>query len=397
MLHDRERGPDKAKPYVKGWGTCDRNSRVLPVIRTDTVALSRELLFWGKPRIVAIPVCNEDEHIVPCLLALATQKHLPHRVVLWINNTPDETENRAHSLIPSLPFELETVTVCYPPAMASAGKARRDAMAHAAKTASPDAILLTTDADSEVASDWMDSILEAFIQYPVEAVFGRVLLLPEEYKKIPPHLHEDEKLERAYGAILDQIELLLSPEPHDPWPRHLEHSGASIAVTHAAWRRTGGIPNVPSGEDRAFARILRQNGIAARHAPQVQVYVSARLQGRARGGMAETLTRRLIAQDEYIDDAFEPVSRRLLRLRRERTYWQSQSSCLDISYPDLPVVCIRRNDLQQHHERALRVLKRLRQMKQCLPKRFPIETAGQYDIPFPALTAPESSVFPDRP
>lgn len=397
MPHERARGSCEATPCAEDWGRHDRNSRVLPLINTDPVSLSRQFLFWQKLRIVAIPVCNEQEHIIPCLLALAAQKHLPHRVVLWINNTTDETDNRAHSLAHRLPFKLETVTVSYPPSIASAGQARRDAMAYVAKTASSDAILLTTDADSEVAGDWIDSILKAFIQYPVEAVFGRVLLLPEEYRKIPPHLHEDEKLERAYGAILDQIGLLANPEPHDPWPRHLEHSGASIAVTREAWNRVGGIPGVPSGEDRAFAKVLRQNGMAIRHAPQVKVYVSARLQGRARGGMAETLARRLIAQDEFIDDAFEPVSRRLLRLRRERTYWQSQSSCLDISYPDLPVVCIRRNDLQQHHERALRVLKRLRQLKQRLPKKFPIETAGQYDIPFPALTAPESSVFHDRP
>lgn len=369
-------------------------------VRTEDAASAsrgKEALFWKKPRIVAIPVCNEEDHIVACLLALAAQTSLPDRVVLWINNTTDETCDRVLSVAHRLPFELETVTACYPLAIASAGQARRDAMAHAAGTASPDAILLTTDADSEVASDWIESILAAFIQYPVEAVFGRVLLLPEEYRKIPLHLHEDEQSERAYGALLEQIGLLLSPESHDPWPRHLEHSGASIAVTHAAWRRVGGIPDVPSGEDRAFARALRQNGIAVRHAPQVQVYVSARLQGRARGGMAETLARRLITQDEYIDDAFEPVSRRLLRIRRELAYWQSRSSFLDIPYPELPVVCIHRKELHQHHERALRVLKLLRQMKRRSPENFPIETVGQYDIPPPALTGPEPSVFHGRP
>ncbi|MFT8719936.1 glycosyltransferase [Acetobacter sp.] len=365
----------------------------LSISESDPAFLRRQSLFWKKQRIVTIPVCNEEEHIIPCLLALAVQKPLPDRVVLWINNTIDSTYDKALSLTDRLPFELKIVSVFYEPSVASAGIARRDAMAYAAKTASPDAILLTTDADGTVAKDWIENILAAFIRYPVEAVFGRALLLPKEYRKIPFHLHEDEKKEQAYGALLDQIRLLLNPEPHDPWPRHLEHSGASIAVTHQAWKKVGGIPLLPSGEDRQFYRALRQNGIPVRHAPEVKVYVSARLQGRAHGGMAETLARRLIAQDEYIDDAFEPVSRHLLRLRKERAYWhESHSSFDEKPYPELPTFPIRRNELALHHERALRVLNCLRQMT-----RHPSthKTTARYDSPHPALPDQATTFFHD--
>ncbi|WP_349291859.1 glycosyltransferase [Gluconobacter sp. Dm-62] len=371
---------------------------MLPANRSASVLLPRSILFRKKQRIVAIPVCNEAEHIIPCLLALAAQTCLPDKVVLWINNTTDDTVNQATALTDRLPFELKTVSVTYDETKASAGVARRDAMAHAAKTASPDAILLTTDADSEVSRDWIDSILASFIRYPVEAVFGRVLLSPEDHAKIPFRLHEDEKTEQAYGAVLDQIRLLLSPEPHDPWPRHLEHSGASIAVTHQAWRKVGGIPNIPSGEDREFYRALRRKGIPVRHAPEVTVYVSARLQGRARGGMAETLARRLIAPDEYIDDAFEPVSRRMLRIRRELAYCQgSRSSRTKPPYPEFPSIPISRNELHRHHDRALRVLSLLRRMKQSSPENFQRTIVDQYDIPHPALTDQGSSAFRDRP
>ncbi|GBR46303.1 glycosyltransferase [Gluconobacter roseus] len=350
-------------------------------------------MVWKRQRVVAIPVCNEEEHIIPCLLALAAQKDALDRVVLWINNTTDDTRNRALSLTGRLPFELETVTVSYDPAQASAGLARRDAMAHTAKTAAPDAILFTTDADSEVAPDWTENILAAFTQYPVEAVFGRVLLMPEEYRKIPPHLHEDEQAERAYGALLEQIGLMLRPEAHDPWPRHQEHSGASIAVTHEAWRRVGGIPHISSGEDREFYKALRRHGIPVRHDLEVRVYVSARLQGRAQGGMAETLARRLIAQDEYIDDAFEPVSRRLLRLRREHAYWNADQYAFPMQpYPELPLVHIRRQDLPRHHERAQRVLNVLRQLKSRFSKELQSGTTGQSDIPLHALTDQTASL-----
>lgn len=398
MAHGRTEGPDGIIPYLKSWGKHDLNDRPLSVCSTTPASLSRQFLFWAKPRIVAIPVCNEEEHIVACLLALAAQTCPPNRVILWINNTTDDTFNRAVSLTHQLPFALETVPVFYDEAVASAGVARRDAMEYAASTASPDTILLTTDADSEVARDWIESILAAFIQYPVEAVFGRVLLRPEEHMKIPLHLHEDEKRERAYGALLEQIGLLLSPQPHDPWPRHLEHSGASIAVTHQAWIEVGGIPNIPSGEDREFARILRQNGIPVRHAPEVKVYVSARLQGRARGGMAETLARRVIAQDEYVDDAFEPVSRRLLRVRRELAYWHKiQSPFFKTAYPELPTVLIRRDDLHRHYARALRVLNFLRSQKKRSRGDIQMTIADQYDIPPPVLTDQGSSAFHDRP
>ncbi|WP_249206788.1 glycosyltransferase [Gluconobacter cerinus] len=330
--------------------------------------------------LVAIPVCNEEEHIVPCLLALARQETQPDKVVLWINNTTDQTHERVASLTNTLPFELEIVRVIYDPGLASAGLARRDAMAHAAQYASSDALLVTTDADSEAAKDWLSRTLNAFTHYPVEAVFGRALLFPEEARKIPFNLHDDERAEQAYGALLDQIALLLYPEPHDPWPRHTEHSGASIAVTYQAWSKVGGMPAVPTSEDRAFYQLLRKNGIRVRHAPDVKVYVSARLVGRAQGGMAETLARRLRVQDEYIDDIFEPVSRRLLRMRRLRQhahqFFPFEDACME-----LPQMRVRRDDLEKHHKRAQRVLDHLRKMTHRSHRDCLSASIDQFDIP----------------
>ncbi|WP_252349909.1 glycosyltransferase [Gluconobacter cerinus] len=333
-----------------------------------------------KQILVAIPVCNEEEYIVPCLLALARQDTQPDKVVLWINNTTDQTHERVASLKNTLPFELEIVRVVYDTGLASAGLARRDAMAHAAQYASSDALLVTTDADSEAAKDWLSRTLNAFTHYPVEAVFGRALLLPEEARKIPFNLHEDERAEQAYGALLDQITLLLCPESHDPWPRHTEHSGASIAVTYQAWSKVGGMPAVPTSEDRAFYQVLRENGIRVRHAPDVKVYVSARLIGRAQGGMAETLARRLQVQDEYIDDIFEPVSRRLLRMRRLRQHANQlvpfEDTCMEFSQ-----MRVRRDDLEKHHKRAQRVLDHLRKMIHFSHRDCLSDSIDQFDIP----------------
>ena len=63
---------------------------------------------------------------------------------------------------------------------------------------------------------------------------------------------------------------ILDPDPNDPPLRHTEASGASLAVTVAAFERVGGIPPVPSGEDRAFVDALQRIDARIRHDPAIQ-------------------------------------------------------------------------------------------------------------------------------
>ncbi|WP_457836115.1 hypothetical protein, partial [Staphylococcus aureus] len=75
----------------------------------------------------------------------------------------------------------------------------------------------------------------------------------------------------------------------------------------AAWRRVGGLEPTPLGEDRAFADRLRRADCRIRHAPEVWVTVSGRIEGRAVGGMADTIRRRLSRPDTLLDDRLEPA------------------------------------------------------------------------------------------
>ena len=277
-----------------------------------------------RPVLVAIPVRDEAEEIGPCLLALAAQR-APHidAVVLCLNNCHDGTADVVRAIDGHLPFPVHSIEVVLPNASACAGRARRIAMEHAADLAGRDGVLLTTDADARLAPDWIATNLAA-LAAGADAVAGRAVIEPEGAKRIPAHLHAIDARECAYAALLDEMRALLEPDPADPWPRHDEESGASIAVTLAAYRRAGGIPAVPLGEDRAFFNALRRIDARIRHAPDIAVIVSARLEGRAQGGMADTMRRRIERPDPFLDARLEPAAdalRRACRRRRLRETW----------------------------------------------------------------------------
>ena len=213
--------------------------------------------------------------------------------------------------------------VVLPPDQAHAGGARRGAMQWAAGRAGEGGILLTTDADGVVAPNWLRVNLDA-IASGAEAVAGRVLLDPFDEERLPLALREADASECQYAALLDEIDARLDPDPLDPLPRHDEHSGASIAVTMAAYRRAGGMPRVESGEDRKFFAELRRVDARIRHANDAVVRVSGRLEGRAAGGMADTIRRRMIAIDAFLDNRLEPARNAITRIglrRRMRLLW----------------------------------------------------------------------------
>ena len=272
-------------------------------------------LFRDVPAVVAIPVRDEAERIVDCLLALARQDGRAPGVVLLVNNTTDATMATVADLCLSLALPVHAVEHVFPPEAAHAGSARRMAMEIADALAPGGPPLLTTDADGRTAPDWLERNL-FHLRHGADAVFGRAVIDPVEAARIPPALHQADARECAYAAALDEIAHWIDPDPADPWPRHTEESGASIAVTRDAYRRAGGIPLMRLGEDRAFAAALRQSGARIRHAPDVTVVVSGRILGRAEGGMADTIRRRLVAPDLALDSALEPVADRVARLRR---------------------------------------------------------------------------------
>lgn len=299
------------------------------------------------PVAVAIPARDEEDHIGACLDAIGCQTIRPDMVTVLLNNCTDSTGQRIRGMKLDIPCNVVDVELSAE--SGGAGVARRLAMERAARCIGCSGVLMTTDADAIVPPDWIERNIMA-INAGADAVCGRAVLSDSDAAAIPKTLRVDDELEQRLLALADQMAWLIDPDPIDPLPRHTEASGASIAVSVAAWRRAGGIPSIRTGEDRAFIAALRRIDAAIRHDPSIEVVVSGRTFGRADGGMADTIRRRMIVQDEFADDCVEPPDdslRRLLLRARFRAAWQIGQvdpflvKELDIT-PNLLQGCLRR-------------------------------------------------------
>jgi hypothetical protein len=279
--------------------------------------------------VVAIPVRDEEDRLPACLRALAQQRNrlghsiLPRlvHVVVFANNCADESADLARKLGGGLSLDVRVVEARLPPSSAHAGAARRAVMdlaeAWLEEGAERDGVILTTDADSQVAPNWIAENLAAF-QAGAEAVLGRIDL-DAEGKFLPEALHRRGELEDAYERLLTELSWLLDPLEHNPWPHHATISGASLAITGTAYCRVGRLPRVPLGEDKALIALLSRQDASIRYSPSVHVITSGRTNGRAPGGVADTLAIRSREPDAFCDDALE-----LFRTAFARASWRGR-------------------------------------------------------------------------
>ncbi len=275
--------------------------------------------------VVAVPVKDEEARIDSCLRALAGQTEVEFddlAVVLLLNNTCDSTLERVRALAGELPFRIEVREVDLPPAYANAGWARRLAMEAAADLVQPEGLILTTDADTLVETDWVAANRRE-IAAGADAVAGYVMADPTELIELPPEILERGSLEWEFQQLGAEMVARVDPDPHDPWPCHNQNCGASAAITAATYRRIGGLPPRPVGEDRALFEMVRRVDGRIRHSLDVQVVTSARTDGRALGGLSDAI--RLRGEPDHACDEMLELTivtfRRALWRRRLRALW----------------------------------------------------------------------------
>ncbi|GAB2791996.1 hypothetical protein HNQ93_003556 [Hymenobacter luteus] len=245
--------------------------------------------------VVIIPAKNEAANIPAALAALAAQvdeqgQPLPEgwfEVLVLANNCRDRTAQVARTCAAHYPrLVVHVAEVTLSAAEAHVGKARRLLMDEACQrleqVGQAGAFIASTDADTRVAPTWLAAIA-AELARGADAVGGRILAYDADSRS-PLRRHQLQ--DAAYYLLRARLEQLLDPITHDPWPRHHQHFGASLALTAAAYRRVGGLPVVPYLEDEALYQALLRHDQRLRHSPAVRVFTSSRQKGRVPVGLS---------------------------------------------------------------------------------------------------------------
>ena len=239
-----------------------------------------------------MPARDEAERIGACLRALAEQRGVSaseaYEVVVVLDGCRDATRERALDVAVSHP-QLRLHLVELSCAERRGTRPARAAWTSPASACSrfdrPRGLIASTDADSVVAEDWL-AAQRALAAAGASAIGGLIELDPTEAASSPRR--------RCSGA---------APRPQSacehvrqrgiPWndqiAEHHQFSGASLALTAAAYRQCGGLPVSAALEDEALERELSNRGIPIHRSRAVRVSTSARTEGRAPRGLAHDL------------------------------------------------------------------------------------------------------------
>ena len=280
---------------------------------------------------VIVPVRNEAHHLTDTLNALRNQQDnnglavnpALYEVLLLANNCTDYSFEVARNYQQQHPdFPLHIAQIHLPAAKANIGTVRRLLMdeAHRRLTSlgRSDGIIASTDGDTVVDSRWVNAIMLE-IANGNDAVGGRILTRPDQSQVRLYHLRDV-----MYRSLVAKAEALFDPRAHDPWPRHFQHFGASIAVTCQMYEQVGRLPEIPCLEDEAFYRALLRMDAKVRKSPHVKVYTSTRMQGRVAVGFSEQLRYWANMNQANQCQLAEPAKAVIIQLQnrqRLRLYW----------------------------------------------------------------------------
>ncbi len=259
---------------------------------------------------VVIPARDEEARVGACITALAAQEGAPpFEVVLVLDACVDETEAVARRAAAAGGLVLR----CVVGPGRGVGFARRAGFEVAAMRLrsltgaddgsgrapeAPAVWLASTDADSVVAPDWLAATATALAQ-GAAAVGGRIELDLDEAQRLP-HAALSARAAEA-GRRLAAV------RHHTPAAEHHQFSGASLALSLAAYDRVGGLPAVSALEDEALERELFAAGLPVAYAASVRVTTSARTESRVPRGLAQVL--RAARWRARTDEAQEPAVR----------------------------------------------------------------------------------------
>jgi hypothetical protein len=251
---------------------------------------------------VVVPARNEESQLPRLVAALANQlglNGLPldpevFEIIILLNNCVDRSAAVLRALRPLGLLKLHVAEITLEAHEAHVGRARQilfdTAYDRFCAIGRQDGLILTTDADTRPEPDWIGQTCAEFAKN-VSGVGGRILLEPEERAALPVSVQRLFLRDLGHRQALEEMRSLYAPEPEDPFPYHHQHYGASLAVSAAAYAKAGGMPLTRTSEDAALYRAVVASGGRFRHSYRVRVHTSARVLGRAEGGLANVLAR----------------------------------------------------------------------------------------------------------
>ena len=246
--------------------------------RIDSISIPEG---WGRTGcLIIIPARNEADRIGGCLDVLSGQGA---DVLVVANNCTDATVQLAS--------QTGAAVIDCTVLDGGVGAARRLGAVEGLRRMSDARWLMTSDADCEVAPDWV-AANRRHLDGGAAAVCGLVLPIPEEHATLPPELLRRAALEDRFLALKAQLEAHLTGQAG-----HEQTPGASLAFKPLAYAAVGGFDPMPTHEDRAIIVRIKARGLPVIHAREVTVHASCRLEGRAPGGMAAALRARSIDPD----------------------------------------------------------------------------------------------------
>lgn len=216
---------------------------------------------------VVIPARDEEVSIAASLRAVgvaADRLGLPARVHVVLDRCVDRTHEAVRRAATPLPVVVVHGTG------SSVGAARALGVDLATHGSPPGTTwIASTDADSIVPPDWLVTHV-TLADAGVDAVVGTVEVV--DWSVRPASLQE--LFRRQYDLA------------RGPAPVH----GANLGVRLEAYRLAGGFLPLACGEDEALVDAIRNAGRPVAYTTAGRVTTSARLDGRARGGFADTLS-----------------------------------------------------------------------------------------------------------
>lgn len=266
---------------------------------------------------IAIPARNEEQRIIGCIKACRDAMARVNKsgvIAVLVNNSDDQTLNHVQNFRQTTGIPIVVRAVTFDRDNAHAGSARRAALNLARSLVSDDGFLLTTDADSQPTLPWVENILALLTRHPTALICGSFDLVEREYDCLPPDITYRGAVEDHYRRLARELIQLIDPDPYNIWPFHGQASGASLAMAAHIYDRIGGAPAVPCAEDRALAQKFFEYDLPILYPDTVRVLTSCRLDGRASGGMADTIAQRVAGGTYLCDESVEPAATIWLRV-----------------------------------------------------------------------------------